>query len=531
MKRKALYSLFVFFLFFLFLLTLVSCGTNSQTDLNIPSSTSSQINTNIPSSTSDISNTTEENDKKYKIFLLAKQSGFEGTYEEWLDSIKGDFVQMRVSNTDLEWKYSKDTNWTKLITLTDLVVQKEAKEIEISTSTTHIVWRYKDENEWNNLIELSSLVGNDGKSAYDIAKEVGFTGTAEEWVESLKGSNGLSAYEIFLKYYPEYLGDEKQWITDVALGNKCNLFGHEWNNGTITKEAKVGINGEKTFTCSICSSIKKEIIPMIVPAELEIYEIDGIKYLNYGTYPQTHVGDIDIINKLDDINDINIRGYYELDGKEYAKIIANPKKTGTYLDNFGNAQYYAYSDGCQMISNKSEYFLVEPIKWRILKDNKVLSNIVIDVTKFNESSFDFLDSDGETVIHPNSYEHSTVRSFINQTFYNIAFSDDQKKSIIGNGDKVCLLSSADCVNSDYGFSTNKKVFSVATDYAYAKGLAYSTEFDYFKNCYYWTSTPISTPRGNIYVNCVEDKWVCASLCEVFNFYGVRPCISLQMDNE
>ena len=38
--------------------------------------------------------------------------------------------------------------------------------------------------------------GADGKSAYEIAVEQGFGGTAKEWIESLVGTGGKSAYEI-----------------------------------------------------------------------------------------------------------------------------------------------------------------------------------------------------------------------------------------------------------------------------------------------------------------------------------------------
>lgn len=36
--------------------------------------------------------------------------------------------------------------------------------------------------------------GDDGKSAYEVAKEHGFTGTVTEWLESLKGSGGDKHY-------------------------------------------------------------------------------------------------------------------------------------------------------------------------------------------------------------------------------------------------------------------------------------------------------------------------------------------------
>ena len=45
---------------------------------------------------------------------------------------------------------------------------------------------------------------------------------------SSENVNNLSAFDIFIKHYPEYKGTEKEWITDVAKGKICNLFGHEY---------------------------------------------------------------------------------------------------------------------------------------------------------------------------------------------------------------------------------------------------------------------------------------------------------------
>lgn len=42
-----------------------------------------------------------------------------------------------------------------------------------------------------------------------------------------QGNDGLSAYEIFKKHYPDYTGTEEQWIYDVATNNICGLFGHK----------------------------------------------------------------------------------------------------------------------------------------------------------------------------------------------------------------------------------------------------------------------------------------------------------------
>ena len=42
---------------------------------------------------------------------------------------------------------------------------------------------------------------------------------------------------------------------------------HAWNNGVITKPATYIANGEKTYTCAVCSATKTESIPILLPTE------------------------------------------------------------------------------------------------------------------------------------------------------------------------------------------------------------------------------------------------------------------------
>ena len=131
-KKNLFFTIFVLFISFF---ALSSCG-QSQADTD----TSNTISEN------DITNL---DDKKYSIYLLAKQSGYNGTYEEWLSSIRGDFIQLRVNSGNIEWKYSKDSTWTTLISLS-LLSGKDGREVEFSTNATHIIWRYVGEAEWKN---------------------------------------------------------------------------------------------------------------------------------------------------------------------------------------------------------------------------------------------------------------------------------------------------------------------------------------------------------------------------------------------
>lgn len=58
----------------------------------------------------------------------------------------------------------------------------DAKEIELQNNGAYIQWRYVGDDDWKNLIALSDL---HGKSAYEYAKEGGYTGTEGEFAQKL----------------------------------------------------------------------------------------------------------------------------------------------------------------------------------------------------------------------------------------------------------------------------------------------------------------------------------------------------------
>lgn len=342
-----------------------------------------------------------------------------------------------------------------------------------------------------------------------------------------QGEQGLSAYEIFLKYYPEYEGTEKDWINDVAMGNKCNLFGHEWDEGIITTEPTKGNEGEKTYTCMNCDEHKYEVLPKIEVANAEIYEVDGVKYVNYGSYPQTHVGDATLVTKLNKLTTTNSRGYYEYEGNEYAKIITNPHRYGSYNDSYGNVMYYQYSDGSKINSNVVEWFKVEPIKWRIISENtdgsyQLYSEYILDATSYCD--YGYVRKINEEDIYQNNYKYSNIRAWLNgyngtdykitdytnKGFYNMAFKDNEKAAIItkevdnsasttvsstnkyaceNTFDKIYLLSFQDIKNSNYGFINNESRYAKLTDFAKAVGACWTTSPEYLDNGYYWLRSP------------------------------------------
>ena len=206
-------------------------------------------------------------------------------------------------------------------------------------------------------------------------------------------------------------------------------------------------------------------------------------YVYFGTYPQTVKADSVTVSSTPNAN-----GYYlGSDGAEYMKVVSNVYVYG--IDK------YDFSTGDKIINGATYYFKMEPIKWRVLKEESgkafllcenILTNHVYDLSA---------DSRPDDLKGLNKYDESDMRAWLNGEFYNSAFSQLQQAIIctttVDNSqattgwtgthyylcddtqDKVFLPSYADVTNTEYGFTSTKVASDtrckVVSDYARATG--------------------------------------------------------------
>lgn len=406
--------------------------------------------------------------------------------------------------------------------------------------------------------------GAEGKSAYQIWVENGYSGTEQDFLNWLKGAagekgdkgdQGKSAYEIFKDNYPDYTGSETEWIYAIAtndlvalFGRDCVKDGHNYDEGVITKQPTRSEDGEKIYTCKNCKKRKIEVIPKIGLPIDKIYEENGKKYVDFGSYPQTHVSDETLLSELNALTETNERGYYEYNGEEYAKITAKPSKSGSYKDKQGKTVYYKYSDGAKITFNIVEWFKVEPIKWKVLEEDnesiKVVSTLILDASRYYKNS-DNRNIDGAT-IYPNNYKYSTLREFLNNGFYNFAFTSVQQNAIImtevdnnakttesssnkyaceNTLDKMYALSYSEASKFGYLKSNTEKQFKV-TDFAKAKGAYYDMEN--YENCgNWWLRSPCDSQDN--YALCVSYGGGYSKQYVSFDiYYGVVPAMQISI---
>ena len=305
------------------------------------------------------------------------------------------------------------------------------------------------------------------------------------------------------------------------------------------------------MTCSICGYTTYKEVSKVTAAQLEIYEENGRKYVDFGSYPQTHVANQDLINELNKLNETNERGYYEYNKNEYAKVKADPYSTN-YTDQYGQTHNFKYSSGADIKNNTYEWFKVEPIKWRILSNNSdtyyVLSEYILTTQLYHKDAYYRL-IDGVDV-PANDYKYSDIREFLTNTFLNSAFTLKQQDSLVITGldnsaiptasssntyvwentfDKIYLLSFQDMYNINYGFHSNAGEYDEArkaalTDYAKATGCWRLIDNDNLDMGFWWLRSPDSVdPRfaGSVNYNGV------VSMHTIFvSYVGVRPATAI-----
>lgn len=164
------------------------------------------------------------------------------------------------------------------------------------------------------------------------------------------------------------------------------------------------------------------------------------------------------------------------------------------------------------------WFKYELIEWDILENNdgtaKLIANLAIDSQNFSLSS--------------NSYDSSYIRNFLNDDFYNTAFSSLEKSimstmSVDSNNDYVTLLTNEE-VESYYPEVADR--FLKATEYAqsqncYVNTSAYSTTTLY--NCN-WLTRSAYTESGKVYI--VNTSGSIVDGKTNMTYYGIRPVITI-----
>lgn len=351
------------------------------------------------------------------------------------------------------------------------------------------------EARWNaNLYNLSVLSNDESKGTVEITSGQGYANELITVQASAKDNCVFKGWFI----------DGIKVSSDVVYTFTMPSFDYEVYGVFYTQEEETAWKKSKG------------IIPVID---------DSNNTITYGLYPQKHVTDNELIEKLENIKTYDLNGYCCINNNYYTAITAdwtirnNPR---------------SFDDGESVIGNCKYWFSCEPIKWKILKNVEneylLLADVLLDTYYFNVTGGD-------------GYSGSNFRNTFIKRFYNTAFAFDNKhirRTVVDNSlattsgnqyidsdgvdtfDNVFLLSYKDYTNSKYGFTNNTNRTCTATDFARAKGIKISTESNNLNKGQYWTRS-IQMFYGP-YI--VETSGALNSHDPRYTNVGIRPAIRL-----
>lgn len=315
---------------------------------------------------------------------------------------------------------------------------------------------------------------------------------------------------------------------------------------------------KKLLSVALCFAL---LFVNVAIGDAEVYADKGDKsysvgdMIYFGTYPQTDVTD-SLGSVLNSQNGIwKSYNYYRGTGKladgqmiaidymRYKDITYNGNKyRGVTFDSYRPYATGVTSDrneqqGNGYIAGTTYWFKFDPVKWRALDPSSglIMCDSIIDSQPYNNFIISYSTDghaytaywgDSTKTYYANNYARSSIRQWLNNDFYNTAFSDEQKSSIMtttlnndcyytltgstgyeeydapSTSDKVFLLSYDQVTNNEYGFDST--VFKNDTarrlhgsDYAKCQGLYVlrDSESSYDGNSYWWLRSPYSSSEG------------------------------------
>ena len=361
-------------------------------------------------------------------------------------------------------------------------------------------------------------------------------------------------------------------ISGITSGNS-----YDYDSKVTLKASNIPSGYTVLWSRSDGVSYAGDTYTFIVPAEnITITTTKTLPYLRdgnkiyFGTYPQTLVSDESLITELNtkagdlptstdakawtDYNyylyeeiysymfyqdiDYDNNGTYDYRGVYFTSL--RPK---FYELGVGGDKSYLADNG--YLIGTTYWFSYDPIEWEILSEENgqalILAHLILDAQEYYpsvESTIFVHDSGAE--VYGNNYAFSTIRRWLNENFYDTAFSDLEKTIIqttmVNNG----VYSTSNYSNAYVCANTFDKMFLLSyqeapkkvyyddlvgqaqgTDYAKCQGLYVNKSDTYTGNSSWWLRSP-SYESGfeAYYVGTDGNIKVFGPV--YYSFYGVRP---------
>ena len=281
----------------------------------------------------------EKGDDGKSAYDIAKSEGFSGTTEEWLASLKGADGAPGKDGKDGSSVSLKNSADECTVANSDAYINKENYHIYIFRGEVDGERKFDDLGEFAIVGPQGpkgdkgdkgdtgeqgpqgiqgpqgekGADGASGKSAYDIAKEKGFSGTTEEWLESLKGKTDFYSAGTGININEGVISVKDNYVTNEKLAEKNYLT--EVPSEFANKIESVKVNGT-ALDIAEDKSVDIELSPYAKTADIEktyLTKDDASKtYQPKGNYLTEHQSLADYAKSADVEQTYQKKGDYAL---------------------------------------------------------------------------------------------------------------------------------------------------------------------------------------------------------------------------
>ncbi|MGN0761431.1 MAG: DUF6273 domain-containing protein [Christensenellales bacterium] len=331
--------------------------------------------------------------------------------------------------------------------------------------------------------------------------------------------------------------------------SKCGEEAHDLDGDCVCRICKEAFhNVDSDCLCARCGDT-------IHMADGKYCKHEDVIYFGY--YPQTEVKDSNITSALTtqagslptsgNAGSWTSYGYYDngavSDYMWYVDISYQDNNyRGVYFSQYrlkipsdtGSSEK-SYQDDNEYFVDTVYWFKYEPISWKVLQESGESAFLLCDIA-LDSQSFDYKGGSN----YNNNYAESTIRAWLNDTFYNTAFSSLQKELILmtmvdnsvestGNDenpyacedteDKIFLLSCKEAISYDLDRASRKRK---STDYAKSQGCWQDTKDGYIGNCYWWLRSPDNRESNHAHGADVTSTYV------DYTHYGIVPALWIRL---
>lgn len=385
------------------------------------------------------------------------------------------------------------------------MLPKIYKERENYTPEDHYVFiSYSHANSEIVYNDLNELYDMGVKFWYDKGLEVGSSEWYRQVEQQIKDSRCVGVVFYLSPYVFTSEAIEKEISYIIGEDNKINKSYFSINIGgknttnladevsSLPETEKVKRNSKRT---SIVNTVFDDALPYIVRSD-DPNDFSHIQKV-YDSLRKYNITE-EQNKQHDELVGYNFLQYYRTsEGSRFVEFGKYPQSEVKMfsiwmkdLIEIGDNLVQRGDEIYRVVNNK--YFLMEPIRWRIMKyENKTLYLITdkcIDCQYYHDKF--------ETVF----WEDSFIRNWLNTEFYNAAFSAKEKQMLLKiENDTVSMPYINEITSPDLSFDSTYEITpsreAVATDYAMENG-AYSGPTG---TCYWWYKMPNGNPSISSFV--------------------------------